>query len=241
MKLSHTQCLLLEFSLVFYSLYASESCLQVFDKLAHGSVILADQIAFWWCVYRQIRSREVQYSSKLFTEEHLVIDNFFDFNTLNNYDQEFRLVFNQIFGEFPDSSLKYYSRYQRGLIMYHSMSYNRRHNCDSYSVCVKNETDPMKLSLWYGQILFFFYIQNEPFFFFKRYANSKRTFSSIMKPIEDIPNWNFYIDKYYQIIRHCTSELVIFPCSFILCKCIFVRLDESLSICTPIELETEHD
>jgi hypothetical protein len=222
-------------------LYASESCLQVFDKLAHGSVNLGDQIAFWWCVYRQINSRKTQYCSKSLTEEHLIIDNFFDYNTFNNYAQEFYLVFNQVFGQFPDATFKYYSRYQRGLITYHSLLYTRRQNSNSYSVCVQDKTNPMKLVTFYGQILFFFYIKNEPFFFFKRYFNSTHKFSSLVEPIEDVPNWKFYIDKYYEIIQHSTSQLIIFPCSFILYKCIFIRLDDRFSICTPIELETEHD
>ena len=135
-----------------------EGCLQVFEKLEHGSVVLTEQMAFWWCVFRQIRSKEVQYYSQLLTEKRLINDNFFDFNNVNNYEQEFNLVFNQIFRTFPNSSLRYHSRYQRGLIPYHSLSYNRRHNSNSDTVCVKDEKDPMKSDLCYGQILFFFYV-----------------------------------------------------------------------------------
>ncbi|CAF1371378.1 unnamed protein product [Rotaria sordida] len=55
------------------------------------------------------------------------------------YRQEFDLIYNQTFGEFSNLSLKYYSRYQCGLIVYHSISYNRRQNSNSYTVCVKDE------------------------------------------------------------------------------------------------------
>lgn len=230
----------LNFSYV-YSLYASESCLQIFEKLAHGSVNLGEQIAFWWCVYRQIHSKKTQYCSKLLTEKRFIIDNFFDYNIFNNYAQEFYLVFNKVFGHFPDATLKCYSRYIYGVINYHSLSYSRRQNSNSYSVCVQDKTNPLKLVICYGEILFFFYVKNEPFFFFKRCINSTHKFSSLVKPIGKVPNWNFYIDKYYKIIQHSTSQLIIFPCSFILYKCIFIRLDDRFSICTPIELETEHD
>ncbi|CAF0877792.1 unnamed protein product [Adineta ricciae] len=183
--------------LAYHSLYASESCLQVFEKLAHGSVVLGEQMAFWWCIYRQIRSREVHYCSKLLTDEYFIHDNFFDYDGLKNYNQEFILMFNKIFGQFPNSSLKYHARYQRGLITYHSLMYTRRFNSNSYSVCVKNDNDPMKLLFSYGEIVFFFYFNDEPFFFFKRYMRSQKRFSSLVNPIEQIPNWNFYVDKYH--------------------------------------------
>ncbi|CAF4153181.1 unnamed protein product [Rotaria sp. Silwood2] len=119
--------------LAYHSLYASESCLQVFQKLAHGSIVLAEQMAFWWCIFRQIRSREVQYYPSLLTDEQLINDSFIDFNKLNNYTQEFNLVYMQTFSELPNSSLKYHSRYKRGLIIYHSLSYNRCQNSNSYN------------------------------------------------------------------------------------------------------------
>ncbi|CAF3953082.1 unnamed protein product [Rotaria sordida] len=124
---------------IHFRLFASESCLQIFDKIAHGSVILGEQISFWWCVFRQIRSKETHYSHHLLIDEKLIEDNFFDFNNLEKYRQEFDLIYNQTFGEFPNLSLKYYSRYQCGLIVYHSVSYSRRQNSNSYTVCVKDE------------------------------------------------------------------------------------------------------
>lgn len=222
-------------------MFASESCLQEFEKLAHGSVLLSEQICFWWCIFRQIHSKEVRYTSKLFTDEQLIVDNFLDYKNLKNYQQEFYLAFNQIFGEFPDISFKYYSRYQCGLIVYHSLLYTRRQNSNSYSVCTIDESNPAQLVLHYGHILFFFYVNHEPYFFFKRYYNSQNTLSSLIKPIEEVSGWNLYIDKYYRVIRHSSSELSILPCSSIVSKCIFVELDDKFSLCTQIELETEHD
>ena len=215
--------------------------MQEFEKLAHGSTRLCEQISFWWCVLRQARSNQVRYSPRLFTDEQPVVDSFFDDFILKNYHQEFDLVFNQMFGEFPASSLKYYSRYQRGLIIYHSLSYTRRQNSNSYSVCVVDASDPMKSILCYGEIIFFFNVNGESFCFIKRYVNSKNLFSSLMKPIHEVFNWKTHIDKWYQIIQHSTFELVIYPCSSIMSKCIFFQLDNALTVCTQIEFELEHD
>ena len=160
---------------------------------------------------------------------------------LNNYEQEFRLMYHQIFGAFPNPSVKYHCRYRRGLSIYHSLSYKRRNNSASYNVCIKIENDYDNPFLCYGQILFFFYVKNKPFFFCKRFVTSKNKFSSLLKPMADIPNWSMYIDKYYQVVHRSTSDFVIFPCSFILCKSIFCPLDDEFLTCTPIELEQEHD
>ncbi|CAF1198932.1 unnamed protein product [Adineta steineri] len=227
--------------LAYHSLFASESFLQIFNKISHGSVVLGEQISFWWCVFSQLRSKEIHYTSNLLTEQKLIEDCFLDFNVIKMYSQEFDLLFYQKFGEFPDLSLKCYSRYQFGLITYHSLSYSRRQNSNSYNICIKDKNDPNKLILYFGQILFFFHMHSTPFFLFRRYLNSKNKFSSLLNPIEDIPNWRMYIDRYYEIVRHSTSELVIFPCSFIVSKCIFFQLDDTFTICTQIELELEHD
>ena len=146
-----------------------------------------------------------------------------------------------MFGEFPSAALKQYCRYQRGLIVYHSTLYSRRSKCASFNICAKDETDRSKSVLVYGQVLFYFYVENEPFFFFKRYSRSKNLFSSLLKPIEPIPNWCEYLDRYFAIIRHSLSELVILPCSSILSKCIFIPFDAERSVCTRVELEIEHD
>lgn len=123
-------------------------------------------MAFWWCIFRQLRSKETYFSRKLFVEQKLIQDNFFDFDNLKSYHQEFGLLFYQKFSEFPTASLKYYCRYKCGLIIYHSMLYSRRQSSNSYSVCVKDATNPIQTTLYYGDILFFFDLHNEPFFFF---------------------------------------------------------------------------
>ncbi|CAF1331125.1 unnamed protein product [Adineta steineri] len=227
--------------LAYHSLFASESCLHEFEKLAYDSTLLCEQISFWWCIFRQVRSKEVRYLAKSLNDEQLIVDNFFDDHSLKNYRQEFDLVFNQMFSQFPDLSFKYYSRYQYGLLVYHSMSYSRRKNSNSYTVCVVDESNPVELLLYYGQILFFFYVYDKPYLFLKRYVNSKNMFSSLMKPIEEVADWNIYVDRYYRVVRHSAFELVIVPCSTIVSKCIFFQLDSEFCICTQIELETEHD
>lgn len=160
---------------------------------------------------------------------------------MQNYQQQFNLVYNQMFGTFPDVSLKYHCRYERGLCLYHSLMYNRRKNCNSYNVCVNICTDNTNSNLCYGQILFFFYVEEKSFFFLKQFMNSKNKFSRLVKPIEQVKDWSMFMDKYYSILRRSMSHLVILPCSCIVSKCLFFPLNKDFLVCTPIELETEHD
>ncbi|CAF4123302.1 unnamed protein product, partial [Rotaria sp. Silwood2] len=103
---------------VNFRLFASESCLQYIAKYAHGAVALGQQISFWWSVFSQIQSKQVQYSPQLLINEQLIDDNFLDWKIKDSYQQEFQLIYSQMFGEFPDASVKYYSRYQRGDFSY---------------------------------------------------------------------------------------------------------------------------
>ncbi|CAF1171682.1 unnamed protein product [Adineta steineri] len=227
--------------LAYHSLFATESCLQHFAKLAHGTVALGQQICFWWCIFSQINSKQVQYTPKLLLDEYLIEDNFLDYQLLKNYQQEFDLVYYQMFNKLPDESMKYYCRYRRGMSHYHSFMYTRRKTSNSYSISVNVYTDHGESNLYYGQILFFFYVNNQPFFFFKRFNNSKTKFSSLLEPMGDISTWSLYLDKYYPIVRFSTSHLIILPCSCIVSKCFFFLLSDELLVCTSIELETEHD
>ncbi|CAF4411014.1 unnamed protein product [Rotaria magnacalcarata] len=132
--------------------FSSESCLQHFAKLAHGTLALGNQICFWWSIWSQIRPRQIQYSPTLFLNAQLVDNSFLDYTIVQSYDQEFALTYNQMFGKFPDVSIKYYCRYQRGLLLYHSLIYNRGEKSASYNVCVKVDNDGARSMFSYGQI-----------------------------------------------------------------------------------------
>ena len=187
-----------------------------------------------------MKSKQKNYSSLLLTQEYLINDQFVDNNLVKNYQQEFDLIFNVVFGEFPDLSFKYYSRYRCGMIVYHSVIYNRRKNSDSYSVCIEDRLNS-KTRISFGQTLFFFYVNQKPYAFLKRYSSTKKLFSSLINPFEHVKNWTQYIDRFYPIVRYSTSEYVIIPCDCIVCKCICIPLDNDFQVCAPVELELEHD
>ena len=70
---------------------------------------------------------------------------------------------------------------------------------------------------------------------------STKHFSSLLRSSQETPKWDTYLDKYYSIVCPSMCSIVICPCSFIVSKCLIFPYDEKYSICTPIELELEHD
>ncbi|CAF2853088.1 unnamed protein product [Rotaria sp. Silwood2] len=226
---------------VHLSLFSTESCLHHIEKLSHGSISLGQQISYWWCIHRQMNSRKMINRPTLFTKAELILDSFFVYGVLENYRQEFHLVYNQTFGELPSPSMKFYSRYVHGLIVYHSTSYSRRNNCNSFSVLIDARNSRGERVNCFGQILFYFYVDNRPFYFVKQFFESKNQFSSLIRPSQENPKWEFYLNEYYSLICHAKSRLIIYPCSSIISKCIIFRLDDKYSACTPVELELEHD
>jgi hypothetical protein len=137
--------------------------------------------------------------------------------------------------------MKIYSRYTHGLLLYHSLSYSRRKRSASFNVYIEADNQHGKSSHGFGQILFFFYVHNRPFCLLRRFLPSTKRFSSLLRSSNETPKWDTYLDKYYSIVCPSMSSIVICPCSFIVSKCLIFPYDEKYSVCTPIELELEHD
>ncbi|CAF2048278.1 unnamed protein product [Rotaria magnacalcarata] len=193
-------------SLAYNSLFASESCLHFFEKLAHGSVVLGCQMAYWWCIVRQISSKQTKYSIDLFTECKIIRDDFIDIGMVRIYEQEFDLIFYGTFNEFPCEPFKYYSRFKNGMILYHSLSYIRRGKSNSYTVRIENRRDSTQSIFYYGQLLFFFERENESFVFYKR-SNKKITVdtsnsqSLFAHDIDDFDQEETEFDENFPILR----------------------------------------
>ncbi|CAF2089870.1 unnamed protein product [Rotaria magnacalcarata] len=228
--------------LAYHSLFPTESSLNHVAKLAHGSTALGQQISYWWCVHRQISSKKTLNFPHLFTKQEL-IDSFIDHSVIHNFRQEFDLLYRQMFGDFPPETIQFYARFSYGLLMYHSLSYIRRNRSVSYNILIES-TDKFGEDNglhYFGQIVFFFTIQNKPYCLVKQWFRSKKKFSSLIQASGETAKWKTFIDKYYLFVCHAKCSLIIYPCSSIVSKCMIFQYDEKYSICTPIELEIEHD
>lgn len=183
-----THCLLQFGFLLIRSLFSTESCLNHIGRLSHGSVSLGQQIAYWWCIYRQLNSRKTLYRSTLFTREELILDSFFDPSILHSHRQEFELLYNQTFGEFPSQSMKMYSRYTHGLLTYHSMSHSRRNESTSFNVCIEAINSPGKSTNRFGQILFTFMYKVSRSFYSENISHQRIVFLRFCEDHRKLPS-----------------------------------------------------
>ncbi|CAF1571165.1 unnamed protein product [Rotaria magnacalcarata] len=226
-------------SLSSHSLFSTESYLHHLYKLAHGTVALAQQMAHWHTINRCLQATDNKFSSKLFETKKFLEKNFFNHNVKRQFKEEFKKCFVEYFGVESISSIKFYSRYQDGLIVYHSLSYTNKKKSSSYNVSIMNQSNARTSTT--GQIIFFFEYNNGSFAFFKNLILSDIKFSSFIQTNDQVNQWNDYIDYYYYFVHTSSSSFNISLCTNINRKCLLLPFDNKFSLCTEIELELEHD
>ncbi|CAF4403867.1 unnamed protein product [Rotaria magnacalcarata] len=226
-------------SLSSHSLFSTESYLHHLYKLAHGTVALAQQMAHWHTINRCLQATDNKFSSKLFETKKFLEKNFFNHNVKRQFKEEFKKCFVEYFGVESISSIKFYSRYQDGLIVYHSLSYTNKKKSSSYNVSIMNQSNARTSTT--GQIIFFFEYNNGNFAFFKNLILSDIKFSSFIQTNDQVNQWNDYIDYYYYFVHTSSSSFNISLCTNINRKCLLLPFDNKFSLCTEIELELEHD
>ncbi|CAM4771130.1 unnamed protein product [Rotaria magnacalcarata] len=171
-------------SLSSHSLFSTESYLHHLYKLAHGTVALAQQMAHWHTINRCLQATDNKFSSKLFETKKFLEKNFFNHNVKRQFKEEFKKCFVEYFGVESISSIKFYSRYQDGLIVYHSLSYTNKKKSSSYNVSIMNQSNARTSTT--GQIIFFFEYNNGSFAFFKNLILSDIKFSSFIQTNDQV-------------------------------------------------------
>ena len=152
--------------LAYHSTFTLESSLHNLGRLAHGTLSLGDQIAFWYCVDRHFHSTSIEYSSDMYEKQSLIIDYYFDNELYCAYQKQFEALFLRDFSCALGPSVTLAARYSLGLVVFHSLSYTLRKESTSFRVYVSNMACP-KLKC-FGEILFFFRYCNNQFFLLKK-------------------------------------------------------------------------
>ncbi len=221
-------------------MFGSESCLHGLYKLAHGTRNLADQVAYWYTIHRSIHSMSIQRHSTMTFHEYLM-DGYIDENIIKKYSHEFQNLFLLKFSCSYNNSVLFRSRYKKGLIVYHSISYSFRKQSCSFNVCVNSSTCSKRKC--FGEIIFFFSYQCQEFLFLSYYPCSQsHLFSSAIPVDENLPLWSEYVDQFYYLVNATVKSLCIVSCTELLSKCFFFPFyDSRFFVCTVIDNELEHD
>ncbi|CAF2041896.1 unnamed protein product [Rotaria magnacalcarata] len=227
-------------ALAFHSMFVIESSLNHLAKMAHGTVSLGEQISFWYSIDRYLQSKKKKRTSNIFLQNHLFDYEFFDQRLAQQYEKQFFDNFYQFFGHTNRSGIRFSSRFRCGLCVFHSLAYNLRKKSASFRVCVYNSV--CSKLFCFGEVIFFFHYQNNEFFFFKQMLCSTSLYSKHLA-IDDriIPSWSDRIDQYFYTVDSSSISFLIYPCSSLLRKCIFIPFEGNEILCTNIDHELEHD
>jgi hypothetical protein len=221
-------------------MFGSESCLHGLYKLTHGTRNIAEQIAYWYTIHRSVHSMSIQGQSNVILRDYLM-DDYIDESIVQKYNQEFKNLFYVKFSCSSNNSIFIRSRYKKGLIVYHSISYSFRKRSSSFNVCINNTNCSKKKC--FGEIIFFFSYQNELFLFLSFHPCSQsHLFSSVIPVDEHLPLWSQYVDHFYYLVDATVNRFCILSCTALLSKCFFFPFcDNRFIVCTPLDNELEHD
>ncbi|CAF3882841.1 unnamed protein product [Adineta steineri] len=125
--------------LAYHSLFASESCLHEFEKLAYDSTLLCEQISFWWCIFRQtdimfksttssITPGRIQKASTALPNSQPTFDDDMDHYGLdeNELDRNYPLVYNISPNTQQNRSLNQHSNQNKTLGTYYTPQLKRK-------------------------------------------------------------------------------------------------------------------
>ena len=108
------------------------------SNLAHGTISRESQIAYWYCVSRQLETFDKPSSIEMFCQDVFLDDALVDLELCIQYKNDFRNLFRQKFNEEVPINMHIHSRYQCGLLLYRSLAYSMRHFSASHRVSVQN-------------------------------------------------------------------------------------------------------
>ena len=134
------------------------------NKLGHGSIAVAQQIAYWHTINRHIHMKTIKFSSNLFRKRNLIHDNFFDTGIHHQYQEQFNKYFSNSFNMKPNDKTRFFSRYERNFLLYHSLRYSNRKKSNNFIETTQDSSDFRKSAT--VEIIFFFSICDEDFVFF---------------------------------------------------------------------------
>ena len=225
--------------LAFHSMFALESALYHYLKLAYGSVLCGSQIAYRHRINQPIETIGASKSTNLFYQDYFLDDDLVYSDLCLKYKHDFRDVFPNKFKEEVPAKLRIFSRYQCGLMLYRALVYSAKHCFASYCVSVKNSE--CIFSRCFGHIVLFFEFRKQKLFFFEQLLCISRPFSFFISKTNRINSWNDRINSFFSLVNSVTSSLCIVSCDLLNHKTIFAPFQNEVFACTEIQHELEHD
>ncbi|CAM4823140.1 unnamed protein product [Rotaria magnacalcarata] len=225
-------------ALVFTSCFARESYIGQSVKWCLGRKYILEQFITWYSVDRSLALKNSMKLNDIFYVEKF-IGNYINMLLIQNYQDKLNLC--SIKKKMNLTGSNFFSRYSRGLKLFHSRAYTRSGYGISYFVSISNENCLMKRKTCFGDVLFYFDCDDRHYAFVKKYKCINFSFSDAL-PTVSVPQ--FISDKlnfYYGFYNHKQFSYKIIPVADISNKVINMKWSNDTFVYTDVVCEREHD
>ena len=224
-------------ALCFTSCFPRESYLAYVLKLCKGKTHVLSQLVTWYEISQNTQHASSFTLHDLFSKETFSAS-YVDNNFIISVHHDFTSCL-QAFSAFV-SDCKFFSRYYRGLLCFHSICYSRRGHSISHFVSIKTSSC-VKNDLCFATVLFYFSLHNQYYAFVKHYpCLSRSLLSSLNRSVE--PVVKKMIDSYFKFFDEEVFLFKIIPISSVAKKVIKIpTLEENICSFATVDFEFEHD
>jgi hypothetical protein len=239
-------------ALCFTSCFPRESYLAYVLKLCKGKTHVLNQLVTWYEISQNTQHTSSFTLHDLFSKETFSVS-FVDNNFIISVHHDFTSCL-QAFSA-SASHCKFFSRYYRGLVCFHSICYSRRGHSISHfhSICYSRRghsishfvsiqsSSCVKNDLCFATVLFYFSLHNQYYAFVKHYpCLSRSLLSSLNRSVE--PLVKKLIDSYFKFFDEEVFLFKIIPVSSIAKKVIKIpTLEDNICSFATVDFEFEHD
>ena len=228
--------------LAMTSCFPRESFIGHALKWCHGKKYMLEQFFTWYRIDRELCTENTMSVSYLFDLQR------FDEKYLNqsmvesSKDEFISCCTKKNLQIDRTSPVKIFARYFRGLKTFHSLSYGRGGNAISYWVSTRNDKCPGKHGRCFGEVIFYFLLNDEYYGFLRRYKCIDKSLSDGLSSTSMSPELARRLNMYYQFFNDRQFSHHIVPVGSILNKVIRIPWTESnTSAFTEVHLDWEHD
>ncbi|CAF3640968.1 unnamed protein product [Rotaria socialis] len=140
-------------ALCFHNCFGNESFFRFIRTLRSGNRMIARQICRSFDKSRCTSKKEIWSINNIFLDEKLILDDYLDREYITKYQSEFLHLVGNIIGSTDNPHISYFCRASKGLSEFHSLSYRRRGNTQSFVVSFFDN----KNNKCFGEILIIMY------------------------------------------------------------------------------------
>ena len=153
-------------ALSFTSCFARESYIGQTVKWCLGKTYILEQFTTWYSVDRSLASVNSMKLKDIFSVEKFS-ENYINVVLIKSYQKKLNICSKK--RNMNITNMHFYSRYRRGLKMFHSRAYTRSGNKISYFVSTLCDICPLKRKTCFTDVLFYFCYNNRYYAFVKIY------------------------------------------------------------------------